>query len=89
MKLHGEEYILNMQDLKLQSLSDTHKNLLLNLDTCSPEEKSSWLAADIRELLSLVIEKEVWTTAPLPAGKRELGAKWVRKVKANGTYKSR
>ena len=59
MKLHNEEYILNMQDLKLSRLPEEQRYHLLNLDDCSQDEKDKWLAADIRELYSLVIEKEV------------------------------
>ena len=87
--MYNEEYILNMKDFKLSRLPDDQRANLLNLDDCLKAEKDEWLAADIRELYSLVIEKEVWSTAPLPAGKRELGAKWVRKVKSSGQYKSR
>ena len=88
MKFHSKEYILNMKDSKLRRLPEEQRNYLLNLDTASPQENLRWLASDIRELYSLVLEIEVWMTAPLPTGKRELGAKWVRKVKTSGTYKS-
>ena len=52
MKLHNEEYILNMQELKLNRLPEEQRHNLLNLDACTPEEQAKWLAADVRDKIS-------------------------------------
>jgi hypothetical protein len=50
MNMYNDEYVLNMQDLKLSKLPEDQRALLLNLDDCSKDDKDEWLAADIREL---------------------------------------
>ena len=48
-----------------------------------------WQEADLKEINSLVVENNVWKTEPLPPNKKAITSKWVRKVKTNGTHKSR
>ncbi len=42
-----------------------------------------------KEIHSLVLKHDVWEASPLPAGKRTVGGRLLRDVKASGRYKSR
>ena len=59
------------------------------LNQLSDKEFKLWEEADLKEIHSLVIKHDVWETAPLPDGKKTVGGRLLRDVKASGRFKSR
>ena len=55
----------------------------------SESEESKWMESDVNELRSLILEHNCWCVKTILPGKKPITSKWVRKIKADGRYKSR
>jgi hypothetical protein len=80
----GMQYTLHME-----KLGPSMQECNYNTQTATAEEAAKWDEADMDELHSLVLVNKVWIGRNMPADKRAITTKWVRKVKTSGRYKSR